>query len=458
MDIERLTVDPIAQEAIILIESERWSKLDDCFLSYAKNRNADLLANRLGSTLSFLLNRKFEVIISNTNRKNPFFGMYVFPSKEWVDRAVKKIVVDGVKFAEVYRTWGKIDSWIIEIDAQLFDQFNLHLNPRELTAILLHEVGHVIQSDGVPEIFYRLYKGYSITEKIQKDPAIKALYMLYMLPLASCCMLKLCARPDSQNKNIEIQADRFVIMAGYGDDLLTAMNKIIHAYGYQGISESNEELAEAKIEEVINWASLNARSFVYRKNHLKDELYLRSKKTNSVYIADLTATIYNTMGIKLRERYNGIITDVAAESILSDTETLFPSHELIYDSFKKSSLIDKIHNYERENKRIAMEAFRLHKEPKMPTQFDIDAIAIEIDRMENQHDRIYILDLIYYHLDSLDKMDGYINGNIGLEAKYRSKINRYRDSLESMRKTVLEKHNFGKEYKLWVKYPEGYEG
>jgi hypothetical protein len=42
--------------------------------------------------------------------------------------------------------------------------------------------------------------------------------------------------------------------------------------------------------------------------------------------------------------------------------------------------------------------------------------------------------------------------------KYSEKINSMRNELQELRTTVLGKHNLDTEYKLFVKYPKGYEG
>lgn len=444
----------IADEKLNLKVSNAWEKIDDAFLKFSTKQNESQLCNIISSALSFAIHKDFSVSIVNKNTAEPFFGARVFPSQEWVDKVVERIVVDGADFVAVNKMWSNIQSWVIEIDYQLFDRYSLSLNPRELTSVILHEIGHVIQSSEIPERFYRVYKGYKYAKKLSSDAPMKALYTIYMLPLAICCMGS-CICKKSED-GIEISADRFVVDCGYGEDLLNAMSKIIRAHGYSMMASSEDDL-DKKVYDQINWSSLNVASFSYRQSNLKDELYIRTRKNNSPFIRKLSGKILDTLGVKLKERYSGSSYSITNEAFDIPRDE-FPNYLLVQDATETMKILNLIDLYQQKDLFIVNEMYHKRKVPKLPSQFDVDSISIEIDRMQNQHDRMYVLDLIYYQLTQLEQFETYMEMDKDTKNRYKSKVDSMRQQLEIFRKTVLDKHSFGQAYKLWVKYPDGYEG
>lgn len=432
----------------------RWGGLDDAFLKYNASKYESKLCNILSANISFNMKKEFSISIVNKDMAEPFFGARVFPSQEWIDKVSEKIIVDGIDFASVSKMWSNIDSWVIELDYQLFDRYSLSLNPKEKTAIILHEIGHVVQSSEIPERFYRVFTGYKYAKKLTSDAPMKALYTIYMLPLAICCMGSSVYKRNADA--IEIFADRFVVECGYGEDLLNAISKIIRVHGYSMLAQSEDEL-DKRVYDQINWGSLNVSSFSYRKSNLKDELYVRTRKNNSPFIRKLGEKILKTLGIKLKERYSGSSYSITTETFnIPNNE--FPNYVLIQDATEAMKISNMINLYRQKEISIANEAHLRGKTPKLPSQFDIDSISIELDRMQNQHDRMYVLDLIYYQLTQLEQFENYMETDKDFKNKYKSRIDSMRKTLEEYRMAVLNKHNFNQAYKLWVKYPEGYEG
>ena len=106
----------------------------------------------------------------------------------------------------------------------------------------------------------------------------------------------------------------------------------------------------------------------------------------------------------------------------------------------------------------ATEAVKKNKCMKLPSEYDIDAISIEIDRIENHHDRIYVLDLIYNKIEQINNFRDYCEITDQLP-KYETKIKKMLSELETLRRAVLEKRNLnGGRYQVFVKYPHAYEG
>ena len=105
----------------------------------------------------------------------------------------------------------------------------------------------------------------------------------------------------------------------------------------------------------------------------------------------------------------------------------------------------------------AIESAKRGRAPKLPSQYDIDTISIEVDRISNHHDRIYVLDLIHDRLDQIQEFEEFVEYT-GEIKRYSTKIKMLRDALDQLRIAVLRKNNFDKKYGIFVKYPAGYEG
>ena len=99
---------------------------------------------------------------------------------------------------------------------------------------------------------------------------------------------------------------------------------------------------------------------------------------------------------------------------------------------------------------------RKYKKVQLPTQQEIDEIMIEIDKIQNNRDRIYVLELIYNLSERIDVYEQYHRKKE--VARDKAKIDVLRREIENLRTAVLNKKPLSKEYKFFVRYPEGYEG
>ena len=73
-------------------------------------------------------------------------------------------------------------------------------------------------------------------------------------------------------------------------------------------------------------------------------------------------------------------------------------------------------------------------------------------------DRRFVLDLIYDQEEKIEKFEELFEFDKSLKEKYKAKLERMKEELAGFRQQVLAKKNFEKSYKVFVKYPDGYEG
>ena len=383
--------------------------------------------------------------------------MRVYPDIEEMDDFCKDLVNEGdkIRFTDIVKKWKKIDKWFLEIDGTCFDRNQFNFNPKELTALTLHEIGHIIYSDKPIEGFYRAYQEVKARMNSSDKATQKLMYDIYMIPLTLACMQRRWVNGKNEVQ-LEIIADKTVVELGYGQYLLEALDKITRAIGSLNSQNNQDELNSS-----MNWCQQNIADIMKRKEQLKDELYYRAVRTKSNYMKAMTIIILDKLGFKLRERYTGYVVENTIE-LLSDPEVM-QKYMPIVDAME-SAKFDKFYNMMHSSNSIAMEAiFNKRKKVKveLPSQYEVDAIAVEVDKITNHHDRIYVLDLIYEVLERINNFEEAISPDPSLVKKWSAKIKQMKDELEALRQAVLAKKTFATSYKFFVKLPEAasdYEG
>lgn len=442
---------------------EKVTMIDNIFSSYLLEKNEKMFCKNLSTTLMAFSNKRFEIsIVNNKISKEPFFGMRVFPSNDEMKRICNIItdtISDIVSFTDICERWRKFSNWVIEIDSRVFDRMIINFNPQELTAMLLHEIGHTIYSEKKIEMFYRVYKECRLRMNYAAKASARMLCELYLIPLTLVCGIRDWSITSS-DLNEELFADQTVKKLGYGEYLISAFQKIIDAHGNSS-GYSSESKKIASIEQSMIWCNLNISDLTHRKNKLKDELYLTGAKTNSAFIHNLISQLLNKLKVNKVERYTGNIATESLSTFDFVNENFVNENKLVYDLKGINNLVNMINSIqESANNDLAMEAFgrNKNKKPQVPTQLEVDTIFVEVDRIQNHADRRYVLDLIYNQEEKIEHFMELFKYNKDLKSKYEHKMNAMLKDLESMRQAVLSKRSFDKQYKVFVKYPEGYEG
>lgn len=443
----------LSDRAIELIEST--------FSDYMVGKtNEKTFLNKLTTALDnlpFNSKKEFSVSISkNKGIRREFFGFNVFPSIDKMDDICSKIANSDEKFANIVKRWRSIDQWELVIDSMVFDRTFIAFNPKELTAMVLHEIAHVTQSDEPIEQFYHAYLEAKSRMKAADKISKKALYMLYMIPLAIACTSRRWVN-DKNEINLEISADKSLIETGYAEHLINAFDKIIKANG--SINASNN-LTYKEIESNVEWANSNIVDVVKRRDKLKDSLYYKAIQSNSGYIQALCTRILDKLGVRMRERYTGYVAESCMLHELINGEITLEKYVPIFDEKIFGAIEGRIIR-EQNNYEIAIEAiFNKRKNAKVdiPDEYDIDRIYIAIDDIQNNYDKVYVLDLIYENIEKLNNFEEAIALDEYKSKKWAPKIQEIRDRLSTLRKAVLSKNIAKKEYKVFVKVPEGYEG
>lgn len=422
--------------------------------------NEKTFLNKLATALDNLpFNSKKEFSVSMDKAKGmrrEFFGFNVFPAISSIEDVCSKVANEDAKFNEIVKRWRSIDDWEIVIDSMLFDRTFIAFNPKELTAMLLHEIGHVTQSDEPIEQFYRAYIEAKSRMKAADKISKRALYMLYTIPLAVACTSRRWVN-DKNELNLEISADKSLIETGYAEHLVSAFDKIIKAAGSIDVTK---DMNYKQIESNMEWANSNIIDVVKRRDKLKDALYYKAIQSNSGYIQALCTRILDFLGVRMRERYTGYVAESCMLPELIEGKITLEQHVPVYDNKVFGNIEGRIIR-DQSRYTIAAESFfnkRKNVKVDIPDEYDLDRIFVAIDDIQNNYDKVYVLDMIYENIEKLNNFEEAIAMDEYKAKKWAPKIQEMRDRLATLRKAVLSKNIAKKEYKVFVKVPEGYEG
>lgn len=180
------------------------------------NLKSDQSPNRLRQ-LKEELNRFFKdsvckEVIYTVNRDKVFFGASCIPFVS--DDDIIEIVAGDEK--------KRINAYYLEIDSKLLE---LGLTARELVAVILHEVGHLV-ADSTPTEEFRKALNVYLTKNNEHLVITDSIHykqiLMYAYKDSVRKMTSLFFREDD-----EIIADQFSVACGYGEDLESAYRKIM---------------------------------------------------------------------------------------------------------------------------------------------------------------------------------------------------------------------------------------
>ena len=151
-------------------------------------------------------------VIFTRNTDNFFFGVIVMPV--FSNETALDIVVNNNPI--------RVESYTLELDSKLF---TLGLEADELTAILLHEIGHMVLDDMPVKATRAAIDKYFTQHDDIINIKASAQYTQLLSYAIKDTMIKATSLRFADDD--EVKADIFVTACGYGDQLVSAENKII---------------------------------------------------------------------------------------------------------------------------------------------------------------------------------------------------------------------------------------
>lgn len=423
-------MDKITQQRIL-------KDIDRAFYDIKREENVQQSLNTIKLALAKLGIGVKEITIV-PSEKDDFFGMSIFPSKSTADKIVDCMLNN--KPLEAYEEiWKDENSWIIEIDYKLIYDNKLSANPPELTAALLHEVGHTIYSNSIPQ---KLHKTMSLAY-LQLPAKIKRIIKLkdrgfkkVFLPVVAQASLT-----PSYSLKKELEADKYVVKMGYGAELDQLLQKILTAYGSRFVEYSGAE-QEKDLRVACKWSTEQANELQMRKDFLRQSIDRVSLVSPSKYVKELFNDMNNSI-FKGMQSFDEMVSRGNRGRFVTEGFVDFSKPEN-FNFVTEAMFKEKLDKFRR---------------IKKVTDNDIDIIAIQVDRIENQNDKIYLLDIIYDYTETLDLMEECLhNGKKDRVQMTEKQIKDRRSRLNELRVQVLKYQIPEKPTGYFIKYPLGYEG
>lgn len=410
-------------------------RLEECFEDLKLGHNDHMALKQIKKILVRLFNQNFEVIICE-NKTDKFFGMSVFPDEETCQKLIDCLILDKPHRQKVLDIWAENTNWMVEIDSILLRDKNLNANPSEMVAVLLHEIGHTIYANSVPSRLFKVIKFEMTNVRLMTRNLFKhkKFRTLFFPAIVSSCGFKMYKYLGDRE---EMEADKFVVKMGYGNHLNDFLNKLISTQGNE-LLERNEKDAEQEVRIMTLWSIENINELKSRKNKLKQQLNAQFLASSSQYVKNMLYAI-NKIFFK------------------GDTTSKNKLDEIMLETFLTRE-IDYTHKKAQEEVVKEFTILPLNKVKKIDLS-EIDYIAVQIEKMDNYDDKVYLLDLIHYHLEWINMGLDYIEqGKANKVSNTKTDLLQYKKQLEQMRQQIVKTKIPEKQYGLFVKYPKGYEG
>lgn len=380
-----------------------------------------------------ILKRHFDLNIDLAivqNDATQFFGMSIYPKKDIIHKLVDGILNQRSRGQVLDDIWAKNKDWSVEIDSVLLYDPNLNANPAELVAVLLHEMGHVIFSNSIPQRVNRVirYQLMDVSFTLKKLVQWTKAQHLFDLVFVEACSTK---NFRFINLHTERMADKFVVKTGYGENLDEFIGKLLDTQGNDLVNRDEKDI-DRDVKSVVNWALDNISELEFRKTKLRSALQTELLQNRSNFIRGIVHEIKKSFFGDSKE-HNDYAELVTEQYLLAEHGKVVK--ESLFSMFEKSGKLKKIKGS------------------------DVDILSVEKERIVTEDDKIYVLDLIY------DKIDAIM---IGLDLIAENKKDRvpqsketlkgFLEQLQKLRKEVLDLDLQKKQYGLFINYPKGYEG
>lgn len=360
-----------------------------------------------------------------------FFGMSIYPEEDVVDKMVDSLVEGTNRIEVVEDLWAKNKNWVIDIDSILLYDTTLNANPSEITSVLLHEIGHTVHSNEIPNRVGRVLKYSHMNLSIGVKKITRWTKARKLLGLA---FIEGCSNKNFHSNGLrkELQADKLAIKEGYSEDLANFINKLIMHKGNTLVDRSEKEM-EQEIETIVQWSVENLEQLELRKNVLNRTIQAQMIGNRSPYVRKYLVNIRNLFFGKTEDRLESMVME---QRMLKEYRKYTVTTEAFKDLFNKSGRIEKV------------------------TQQQMDYLIIEANRIENENDRLYVLDLIYAKLDIVElSLDLLSNGDTAHRVQVsKEALKRQKEELLTLRKQVMSIKIRPRDFNITVSYPPGYEG
>lgn len=401
--------------------------IDNAFKVLKENANSEAAIEILKKTAEDIFSYKFNVNMIDPIVGNPIFFMSVYPDRSTLDK-----IVDSVSKNEphmISKLWKQTKEWTIEIDKRILNKDIIDLSDRELTAIFCHEIGHIIQSNSIPNriitiLQYELAKASISNKSLIRDRFFRK---ILSLPIINACM---GGDHDKSSIKEEIKADKFVRSMGYQNDLVSVFKKYKDCKKVTDVNDDMKKMALFTKDAFDQFKKRETALLEYTINEM-------IKDCNSIYVESLLTEIKNDFFF---ENENSSVTKEKRLNFL------YERAEELEEEF------------------IATEFFGLGKKTlKRIDPAEIDYAVIKLKNIKSNSDKMMVVSYLHSKLDMVEYYIAILNNpkqakkfNIPYSLKELEDLKTYLNELitDAINFKLPDRLRGG----LLVAWPEGFEG
>ena len=421
------------------LKKERFEAIDHAFARLLEKSSDKGPLTAIETNLRATFHKNISVDVIPHKDEDDLFLMSVYPDEDTVNEVVRAIVDEGSDGA-IRKIWNGADKWFVEIDKRILSgASDLEFNSKELTALLLHEVGHIVYSNSIPQRISRImrmeYARANIgTKQLLKD---KVFSQILSIPILSACLYDNYRTKDKIKE--ELKADVFAIKMGYGDELESALNKLISTSTARPANQVNVDSGKvySDMRSITKYSIETIENLKERKKSIaKSNFKKLLMDSPSKYLSDAIGRVQDLL---VKSSVDAIPDDMKMERVADRMDG-------IVDAFFESTYMTEGLLGKKKLQKI---------DPKIP-----DMIKIQIDGLKSNDERALLVSYIH---DKISMVDYYLEiletGNPKYEIyNTKEELVRMKNKLEDYLKAVMEKKIPEFSYRFYVQYPEGFEG
>lgn len=410
----------------IRLNKDKFAAIDGAFLMLKEDKFASAPRDVIKSNLESVFDGyKFDIKIvdKDPQREDKLtFVMSVFPEVDTASRIISAMLT-GHNEKIISDLWKKNTNWTIELDSALFNMSGVTFTNKELTALLLHEVGHITSTNSIPNrlytiMSYEVAKTKASNKAIIKDEIFRS---IMSLPILDACV------SDKERSSIreEIKADTFAKKMGYSQELYSALTKL--SKDVKGSSRNDD------ISKLTNFSLSTLEELKERKANLaKRNLIGLSEACESPYIKE-------------------VIDTFVEKTLECKEDSYIDKNEYIWNRINND-----IENY------YTTEFFGITKHLKRIEPADIDYVMIKMEGIKSESDKLMLITYIHSKLDLIDYYIQILE-DPKLSRRYNipntiQQLKGFKERLLVYRDNIL-KYKIPDKFKgILVAWPEGYEG
>lgn len=422
----------------IKLDKEHFKEVDAAFADMLEGKAYAASCDKIARVLSSSFDKEFEVTVITPKRNDPFYIMSIFPTQSTVEKLVDSILNEESD-KMLKKIWDENKEWTIEIDRRILTGAFVEANSKELTALILHECGHVIYSNSIPQrmskvMKYEYAKADLGTKNVLKHGAFKK---ILELPIIKACIFE-NYKTDAQLKK-ELKADVFAVKMGYGDELDSVLTKII-ATG--SINKDTVKHIDQDSQDVYAQMKSDTLFSIGMVEDMKKREANVSKAKFHKMLLDLPS---NYVKKAFGDIESGIFKGKAGKTDGETMENMEESANYLYEAAYTKEAFDV-----------------LKKKMKRLDPSTIDYINIRRNDIKNNDDKLMLVSYIHSKLDLidyyLDIMDNPKYARKYLFSNSRNELVRMRSELERARYDIINYRIPEVRYGIQIMYPDGYEG